>query len=555
MSTRRWIVRVAGRAAWLVAALCVLQAAMAVIGVSFALLMRQAIDQAVAGAAEAFWAASLAFGGLMLLQVALRAANRHLSERARASLDNRFRQRALSGVLGQDWSAASSFHTGALMSRMTSDVSVVTEGAASFVPSVASMGVRIVGALAVLYMLVPTLALVFLAAGCAMALLSVALRGWLKRLHRGVQDAESDVRCFLQECLESLLVVHAFGVEAKVEDVNARNMDRHLRARMRKADASNLCSTGLTLAMQAGYVLGFVWCGFGILHGTVSYGTLMAVIQLVGQIQSPFASLGGTFSKYTSMLASAERLMELDAHAPAGGCRGARLGGGLDARDVYERMEALRFEGVTFRYGRDVVLDGFSLEVPKGRFVAVTGPSGRGKSTLVKLLLGACAPDAGRVEIAGEGLRLDVADAPAGLFAYVPQGNLLMSGTVREVVGLAAPDGAVNDAEVERACRAACADGFVRELACGYDTVLGERGAGLSEGQMQRLAVARAVYSGAPVLLLDEATSALDAVTERRMLENLRALPGRTAVVVTHRAEALALCDDVVEMGEVRHGN
>ena len=550
MSTRRWIVRVAGRAAWLVAALCALQAAMAAIGVSFALLMRQAIDQAVAGAAEAFWTASLAFGGLMLLQVALRAANRHLSERARASLDNRFRQRALSGVLGQDWRTASSFHTGALMSRMTSDVSVVTEGAASFVPSVASMGVRIVGALAVLYLLVPALALVFLAAGCAMALLSVALRGWLKRLHRGVQDAESDVRCFLQECLESLLVVHAFGVEGKVEGVNARNMDRHLRARMRKADASNLCSTGLMLAMQAGYVLGFVWCGYGILQGTVSYGTLMAVIQLVGQIQSPFASLGGTFSKYSSMLASAERLMELD--GDGGGREESRVD--ADAQELYECMEALRFDDVTFGYGRDLVLEGFSLAVPKGSFVAVTGPSGRGKSTLVKLLLGACSPAAGEVRLEGPDGSVPAADVPAGFFAYVPQGNLLMSGTVREVVGFAAPDGEVDDAEVERACRVACADGFVRELPDGYGTVLGERGAGLSEGQMQRLAVARAVYSGAPVLLLDEATSALDAATERRMLENLRTLPGRTAVVVTHRAEALALCDEVVEMGEVRHG-
>ena len=250
------------------------------------------------------------------------------------------------------------------------------------------------------------------------------------------------------------------------------------------------------------------------------------------------------------MLASAERLMELD--GDGGGREESRVD--TDAQELYECMEALRFDDVTFGYGRDLVLEGFSLAVPKGSFVAVTGPSGRGKSTLVKLLLGACSPAAGEVRLEGPDGSVPAADVPAGFFAYVPQGNLLMSGTVREVVGFAAPDGEVDDAEVERACRVACADGFVRELPDGYGTVLGERGAGLSEGQMQRLAVARAVYSGAPVLLLDEATSALDAATERRMLENLRTLPGRTAVVVTHRAEALALCDEVVEMGEVRHG-
>lgn len=544
--------RAAGRTAWLVAALCALQSAMAVNGIAFALLMRQAVDAAVTGLPEAFQGAAAAFAGLVLLQVVLRAANRFVLEQARALLDNRLRRRAFAGALEQEYRVASSFHTGALMSRMTSDVAVVTEGATSFVPNLVSMGIRVVGALAAMYVLVPTLALVFLAAGCAAALLSVLLRGWLKRLHRGVQEAESDVRCFLQECLESLLVVRAFGCERKVEHASERAMDEHARARMRKANASNLCDTGLTLAMQAGYVLGFAWCGWGILQGTVSYGTLMAVVQLVGQIQSPFASLGGTFSRYSSMLASAERLMELDG-AGGGGRRGASLAD-ADARGLYARMEVLRFDDVTFGYGRDLVLEGFSLVVPKGSFVAVTGPSGQGKSTLVKLLLGAYPPDAGEVRLEVRGGSLSAADAPAGLFAYVPQGNHLMSGAIREVVGFAERGDAIDDEAVRAACRVACADEFVSGLPDGYGTVLGERGAGLSEGQMQRLAVARAVYSGAPVLLLDEATSAIDAATERRMLENLRALPGRTAIVVTHRAETLALCDDVVEMGEVQHG-
>lgn len=552
MSVRGWIVRAAGRTAWLVAALCALQSAIAVNGIAFALLMRQAVDAAVTGLPEAFQGAAAAFAGLVLLQVVLRAANRFVLEQARALLDNRLRRRAFAGALEQEYRVASSFHTGALMSRMTSDVAVVTEGATSFVPNLVSMGIRVVGALAAMYVLVPTLALVFLAAGCAAALLSVLLRGWLKRLHRGMQEAESDVRCFLQECLESLLVVRAFGCERKVERASERAMDEHARARMRKANASNLCNTGLTLAMQAGYVLGFAWCGWGILQGTVSYGTLMAVVQLVGQIQSPFASLGGTFSRYSSMLASAERLMELDG-AGGGGRRGASLAD-ADARGLYARMEVLRFDDVTFGYGRDLVLEGFSLVVPKGSFVAVTGPSGQGKSTLVKLLLGAYPPDAGEVRLEDRGGSLSAADAPAGLFAYVPQGNHLMSGAIREVVGFAERGDAIDDEAVRAACRVACADEFVSGLPDGYGTVLGERGAGLSEGQMQRLAVARAVYSGAPVLLLDEATSAIDAAAERRMLENLRALPGRTAIVVTHRAETLALCDDVVEMEEVQHG-
>ena len=213
-----------------------------------------------------------AFACLLVLQVLLSAANRAVSERARASLENRLRRRAFGAVLEREYRTASAFHTGELMSRMTSDVAVVADGAATIVPSAVSLGVRIVGALGVLFALLPALALVFVGAGLAMALASALLRGWLKRLHRRAQEAESAVRCYVQECLESLLVVHAFGCEGKVARENDRNQEAHRRARIQKGNASNGCSSGLSLAMQLGYLLGFAWCCFGI-PGTVTCGT------------------------------------------------------------------------------------------------------------------------------------------------------------------------------------------------------------------------------------------------------------------------------------------
>ena len=515
--------RAAGRTAWLVAALCALQSAIAVNGIAFALLMRQAVDAAVTGLPEAFQGAAAAFAGLVLLQVVLRAANRFVLEQARALLDNRLRRRAFAGALEQEYRVASSFHTGALMSRMTSDVAVVTEGATSFVPNLVSMGIRVVGALAAMYVLVPTLALVFLAAGCAAALLSVLLRGWLKRLHRGMQEAESDVRCFLQECLESLLVVRAFGCERKVERASERAMDEHARARMRKANASDLRNTGVDAGHAGGLCARLRLVRLGHLAGYwPDYGTLMAVVQLVGQIQSPFASLGGTFSRYSSMLASAgAAVMELDG-AGGGGRRGASLAD-ADARGLYARMEVLRFDDVTFGYGRDLVLEGFSLVVPKGSFVAVTWSERTGQEhacegPAVGGVPARCRRGASRRprgepfcgRCAGGALRLRAAGQPS----YV--GRHSRGGGLRGRAG-----DAIDDEAVRAACRVACADEFVSGLPDGYGTVLGERGAGLSEGQMQRLAVARAVYSGAPVLLLDEATSAIDAATERRMLEEI----------------------------------
>lgn len=578
-AAQRWIANVVGRLAWKVVALCVLQAALAGLGIVFALVMRSVIDEAVAGDAAGFASAAVAFALVIGLQLACRAITRRATEGARASVENAVRARAFKGILTQDYRTVSAHHSGALMSRLTSDVAAVTDGVTQFIPAVVSMAVRIVGALAVLFTLVPLIAGVFVAAGACMGLASIALRGRMKRLHKDVQEAESDVRSFLQECLESLLIVHAFGREDKMARINQDNMSAHRRARMRRNNMSNACNVGVGLAVQGSYLLGFLWCGWGILQGTVSYGTLMAVVQLIGQIQSPFASMGSTFSKYSAMLASAERLMEVaegeraserggaGAYASAADERGEAEGlvrSGVDvgtratcpfgtAAQLYDELESIAFENVSFRYGRDEVLSGLSLDIARGEFVALAGQSGVGKSTAVKLLLAAQDAQAGRVVLRTTRGAVDVACAPAGLFAYVPQGNFLMSGTIREVISFSEEPGVAADEDrLREACFASCADGFISDLPRGLDTLLGERGSGLSEGQMQRLAVARAVYSGAPILLLDEATSALDAVTEERMLKRLRDLPDRTAVVVTHRSEAMAVCDRVIRLSRGR---
>ena len=556
---RRWIAGVVGRSgAVRIVALCLLQSLMAVNAVGFALAMRETIDAAVADSTEGFWLWCGVFAGILCVQVACIAANRALLERTRSAFENQLRARAFADVLGLPYAQAERSHSGELMTRMTSDASVVAEGAATLVPTGVSMAVRLVGVLAALFALVPQLTLVFLAGGCVAAVASVAVRPVLKRLHARMQRAEGGMRSYLQECLDSLLVVHAFSREGKVRRLASDAMAGHRRARLRKADASNVCSTLLVFAVQVAYVAGFAWCGLGILAGTCTYGTLMAVVQLVGQLQSPFSTLGGSFSKYSSMLASAERLMALGAEDGATAQRSATAdkagvapaqGGSPRGIAPFERLE---LSGVTFTYaGGEEVLHGCDFRLQAGEFVGLTGPSGAGKSTLTKVLLGAYAPDGGQAWVCGcAGMRVPLA-AAHGLFAYVPQGNRLMAGTVREVVAFA-DEGEPDEGRVIAACKAACAWEFVCALPKGLDTVLGQRGSGLSEGQMQRLAVARAVYSDAPVLLLDEATSALDAATEQRMLANLRALPGRSAVLVTHREATLAACDRVVEVRDGR---
>lgn len=549
-----WIVRACGRRLWMVAGLVALHMITAANAVLFALMMRDAIDAATAANRSGFIRAASVFGAALLVQVLLTAAGRWLREATLESLDNALRRRTFADLLAGDVAVVQRQHTGELMNRLTSDVAVVSGAVAGLPSAIASSAVRIAGVLAVMTVLDIRLAAVFALAGCCMGIASLPLRSRLKRLHRDVQEAEGRVRSLMQEVLSNLLVVRVFGARCRMTALQQQGLEEHRTARMRRTAVSNLSTSGLQLAMQAGFFLGFVWCCNGLLHGTVTYGTLMAVVQLVGQLQQPFASLGGIFPRYTAMVTSAERLAALTPQAP---CR-LEINHDEIAR-LAPRLKAITCDDVRFSYGRGAVLHGLTVHIPRGAFVAVTGHSGVGKSTLLTLLLGVRQPNAGTIALrftpepgvhSSDDTVLTPAQLPPGMVAYVPQGNALMSGTVREAVAFAENRDAIDNTRVRWACRTADAAAFVTALPDGYDTQLGEHGAGLSEGQLQRLSVARALYSGAPVLLLDEATSALDAASERRMLQSIRALGDRTVLMVTHRPEVLEYCDQVIELDD-----
>lgn len=547
MKTLKWILHTLGNRKWLIVLLAILRSTQAVCGIAFALLMRKGIDSAVSGEMTTFRHSVMALVGMIFLQMVLYAVHRYLEEDTRASVENRFRQKVFRGILEKEYKEVTGYHTGELMNRLTSDTSIVTDGAVNLFPSVLSMLVRVVGILYVMSSIEPWMTVVLLIGGCLITLFSVGPRKWQKRLHKQVQEADGKVRSFLQESLESLLVIHAFGCENKVESGSRVRMDKHRKIRRKRSNIFNLFGTGLRLLMQSGYVLGFAWCGFGILNGSMSYGTLTAVLQLIGQIQTPFANMGGTVPKYTATLASAERLMDLIESTE----RRARNRSTVSREEVYSRLESINFDKVSFAYEVDrPVLKEESFSVQKGEFAALIGSSGIGKSTIMKLLLSVYEPDDGEIflQLKDEKMQLDA--LPSGMLAYVPQGNYLMSGPIWQVVGFAQASDDIDRDKVVEACKVACAHEFIEQLPEGYETVLGERGSGLSEGQMQRIAVARAVYSGCPILLLDEATSALDADTERRMICSLKEMSDYTVFLVTHRRDVWELCDRVLERKE-----
>lgn len=336
---------------------------------------------------------------------------------------------------------------------------------------------------------------------------------------------------------------------------------------MQRNQFFNVCSTGFSVLMNAAYIAGACFCGYGILMQTISYGSLVAILQLVGQLQSPLANISGILPRFYAMLSSAERLIE--AETLGGNIPSARKTQQQVQQLYQNRLHRIVLRDISYSYLRPVenqegesdapsvldkavrsgerftALSGWNFEIQKGEYTALTGPSGCGKSTLLKLLMCLYEPDKGRRSLQTDSEEIPLDGTWQRLFAYVPQGNYLMSGTIREVIAFSDPDRMRDDKAIWKALSIACADDFVRKMRHGIDTVLGERGAGLSEGQMQRLAIARAVFSRCPVLILDECSSALDEATEKQLLLNLRSMTDRTVIIITHRPAALEICDKI----------
>lgn len=508
-------------------------AVFAAAGAAFSLLCRGIIDSAVSGDKGGILGYAAGLGGFVLLQLVLRLVCNSLSEYVRAGMEMDMRAKLFGKLLSAELSSVTKYHSGELLNHMFSDVKICSDGIADILPAAVNMVTRLVCAGVIMVFLEPWFAALFIAAGAVVFVVTRFFRGRLKGLHKQVQEKEGKVRSFLQEALESAAVVKVFGAERKMLRRNDLNQREHYRIRMKRRAIGIISGAGFGLIFQAGYVLALVWGAFGIFSGGMTYGTLTAVLQLVNQIQSPFAGLSSLFPQYYAMLASAERIIELE-NLP----EEQKAAKALDYAD-FQRLEV---SGLRFGYGEKDVITRADFTLNRGETAALTGISGGGKSTLFMLLLGAYRPSGGAIRFCGGSGEFSQGQETRGIFAYVPQGNCLFSGTIRENIAFLS-DTEISDEAVMQAAKAACADEFITQLPEGLDTRVGENGHGLSEGQAQRIAVARALYSGAGFLLLDEATSALDEQTERRLLENISAMDGKTVLIVTHRPAALEICD------------
>lgn len=558
----KWLYAVTGRKKLNILWLMIVQALHGVSGVLYALLLRNIVDSAVGRDSSDFWFYVAMIILLVLAQVAMRAVIRWLEELSRSSLENLFKHRLLNNILSKDFGTVSAVHSGEWMNRLTNDTVVVAQNSVEILPGLSGMIVKMISAMAMMIILDFRFALVLLPVGIILFFATYGFRKVLKRLHKNVQERDGKLRVFLQERLGSMMMIRSFAAEQQTEKEALDKMDEHKTSRMKRVRFSNFCNIGFQIGMQGMYVGGVIYCGYGILTGAISYGTLTAITQLISQIQSPFANITGYLPKYFAMTASAERLMEIEDFDNDSDITPMDMDETLDYyRSNFAVMGLDKAEFAYYPSGDSVrklskdtmpvVLKNISVDIGKGQYVAFTGHSGCGKSTVLKLLMCVYKLDGGRRYISDKSGNIEELSAKYHrLFAYVPQGNQLMSGTIRDVVCFADKSDLNDDKRISNALKIACADEFICELDNGVDTFLGERGTGLSEGQMQRIAIARAIYSECPILLLDEATSALDEATERKVLENLRNMTDKTVVIVTHRPAALDICDRILSFTE-----
>lgn len=478
---------------------------------------------------------------LIMVQMTLNLIGRSATERCKGKLEWRLKQHMLNTVMKKDYSAITAYHTGELQNRMFNDVTVISDGFTTILPNLLFFVVKLTCAFGYLIVIDKIFALVFFVGGVLVFLCTMTFRGTLKRLHKEVQATEGKTRSFIQEAVTSLLVVKAFAAEDKISDNADELQSINYKAKMKRRFFGITANAGINFVFNLGYVFALAFGAYRLLHG-LDYGTVTAMLHLVNQIQSPFASLSGVLPKYFSVLASAERLMEIEALPD----EEANNKEDIDVKSTYNSLKSIDFDNISFRYDRDIILDNTSLTVNKGDFVAIMGISGIGKSTLLKLLLGVFKVENGNIRLSLENGAIPVDYHTRRLFSYVPQGNFLLSGTILENLKFINEN--ASDAEVEEAIRISCAKQFIDELPDGLNTVIGERGIGLSEGQLQRLAIARSLLSNSPVMLLDEATSALDEDTEKQFLTNLKDLKNKTCIIVSHKRAALEICNKHIQI-------
>ena len=535
----KWLYSYAAKYKWLIVIYIVIGLFATGLALAASLVTKNLINEVLGGKISAAAVALYVFLGLS--GIAVSALNRRLSAKISLRVNNEIRADVFGKFISTTWEEVSAFHSGDLLNRINGDVSTVADSVIGWIPSVTIKSAQFIGAIAIICYYDAAMALLSLISIPAAALISSLLLRKMRSYGTKIREAGSELMSFFEESLQNIQTVKAFGLSQSLDSRLAQLQKIYYDTSLEYNALSVKVISGMSVLGLFVSYLCMGWCIFRLFTGAIDIGTMVLFIQLSSYLSSSISSLISSVPTVISATVSAGRIISV-LNLPR-----EEEDESLAAREIADFGEApeIEFRDVSFGYKNGgKVFSEVNLTVAPGEFAAFVGPSGGGKTTLLRLLLGLVKPQSGKATLSAKGKTTEISSVTRRIFTYVPQEKAMFSGTVAEMLRLFSPE--ATDEEINAALKAACAYDFVAALPEGINTPLGERGAGFSEGQNQRLAIARAVLRKAPVLLLDEATSALDLETERRVLENITALcRGKTLIVMTHRESVLPLCDSV----------
>lgn len=462
-----------------------------------------------------------------------------------------------------DWLEQSKFHSVSLLTRITSDVSNISSALLGTIPSLVSLTVTLVGSFYTLITWAPSIAFIAIFIGPFLVLVGRFFSKKLKDLYKEAQEEDVKYRSFMQESIQNIMIVKTFCMEKINMHRLVEIQDNKYKIAMRNTKLSVMTSLSMSFCSSLAYFTIFTWGVLNIASGITTYGTFTGMLQLYSKVQSPFSSLASMIPGLISTIAAVERLMEIE-NIPVEKMANEKefddIAGKEVALDSIKLNEIINkdvclfnrpdiiFDDVYFAYKDDnYILSNINLNIKSGETLAFVGPSGEGKTTMIRLILSLINPTKGNIYLCEDDLVKDMNRNFRDLISYVPQGNTLFSGTIRSNLLYGNPD--ATDDEIIAALTSACAIDFVNELEDGLDTMIGEKGVGISEGQAQRIAIARSFLRIRPILILDEATASLDPETEVNVLKAVRALPNKpTCIIITHRPSALNICNRIMKL-------
>ena len=530
----------------------------ALIGIYNVTVSKSLIDSAISGDSEGTIRWLIVMLVITLISMLSSPITSFMSTHSSTKLTQNIQRKIYQHIQCSDWLEQSKFHSVSLLTRVTSDVSNISSAILGTIPSLVSLTVTLFGSFYTLISWAPSIAFAAVFIGPFLILVGKYFSSKLKDLYKEAQEEDVKYRSFMQESIQNIMIVKTFCMEKVNMHRLIEIQNNKYKIAMRNTRLSTMTSMSMGFCSSLAYFTIFTWGVLNIAKGISTYGTFTGMLQLYSKVQSPFSSLASMIPGLISTIAAAERLMEIEAIPVEKMADEKELDNitsleiALDS--ISNKVSSnfnkpnIVFDNVSFAYkANNNILNNINLTIESGETIAFVGPSGEGKTTIIRLILSLINPTEGNVLLSEGNLVKEINRNYRELISYVPQGNTLFSGSIRDNLKYGNPN--ASDDEIKAALSHACALDFVNELEDGLDTMIGEKGVGISEGQAQRIAIARSFLRERPILILDEATSALDPETEVNVLKAVRALPTKpTCIIITHRPSALNICNRIIKL-------